>query len=122
MSSIDRRAAKRAYKESHRPMGVFQVRHVASGRVLISSSLNLPAIFNRLRLELEAGTHRKHPQLQADWKEFGSEAFEFEVLEELAPSESPGWDPVDDLAALLEMVCEQRQPYGDAGYNRRPRA
>ncbi|MEM9406153.1 MAG: GIY-YIG nuclease family protein [Acidobacteriota bacterium] len=116
--SVDRRSAKRHYKESHRPMGVFQVRNTVNGKVFIDSSPNLPAIFNRIRMQLKTGSYLKHPELQKDWNEHGSDAFEFEVLEELEPSDAPGWDSADDLAALLEIICEQRQPYGDAGYNR----
>ncbi len=100
-------------------MGVYQVRNTKSGKVMIASSPNLPAIFNRLRMELETGGYRKHPELQDDWNTLGAEAFEFEVLEELEPPDTPGWDPGDDLQALLELIREQRQPYGDAGYNRR---
>ena len=117
--TVDRRKLRREYKESYRPMGVYQVRNKVNGKVMIASSPNLPAIFNRLRMELDSGSCLRHPELQKDWKELGAEAFELEVLEELEPPQAPGWDPSDDLQALLELMCEQRQPYGERGYNRK---
>lgn len=118
---MDRRQLKREYKESHRPMGVYRVRNKEDDKSLVAGSVNLPATFNRLRMELEAGTFRRYPQLQQDWQRLGAEAFEFEVLEELDPSDAPGWDPSDDLGALEEIWLEELSPYDDRGYNRRPR-
>lgn len=118
MAVVDRRALKREYKESYRPMGVFQIRNTVSGRILVASSVNLPAIFNRMRMQLNTGSYLMHRELQADWKEIGEDAFAFEVLEELDPPEAPGIDPSDDLAALLELWIDELQPYGERGYNR----
>ena len=120
-SNAERKAIKREYKESYRPAGVFQVRNTENGRILVSSSPNLPAIFNRLRMQLDAGMYAYHPELQRDWKTLGADAFAFEVLEELKPPEGPGWDPSDDLAALEALWLEQLQPYDEKGYNRRPK-
>lgn len=116
---VDRRALKREYKETYRPMGVFQVRNTTNGRLMIDSSVNLPAIFNRLRLQLRTGGYLMHQELQSDWDALGEEAFAFEVLEELEPPDAPGYDPAGDLQALLELWLEQLQPFGERGYNRR---
>lgn len=115
---IDRKALKREYKETPRPMGVFQVRNTNSGRVLVDSSVNLPAIFNRLRTQLRMAACLNHAELQKDWSELGEDVFVFEVLEELEPSEAPGYDPTDDLDAMLELWLEELRPYGERGYNR----
>jgi hypothetical protein len=120
-SNADRKAVKREYKESYRPAGVFQLRNTTNGRIFVGVSANLPAIINRLRLQLDAGNYVMLPELQRDWKEHGGDAFVFETLEELEPPEGPGWDPTDDLAALEQLWLEQLEPYGDKGYNRRPK-
>ena len=122
MSGKDRRAIAREYKESYRPTGVFRIVNKTSGRMLVGSSVNLPAIFNRLRMQLDAGNYLMYPELQHDWKELGADAFEFEVLQELEPPEGPGWDPKDDLAALEALWLEELSPYDEKGYNRRPKA
>jgi hypothetical protein len=120
-SNADRKAIKREYKESYRPAGVFQLRNTANGRIYVASSPNLPAISNRLRLQLDAGGFVMLPELQREWKQFGGDAFVFETLEELEPPEGPGWDPSEDLAALEKLYLEQLEPWGEKGYNRRPK-
>jgi hypothetical protein len=120
-SNADRKAIKREYKESYRPAGVYQLRNTATGRTFVGSSPNLPAMFNRLRMQLDAGNYVMLPELQRDWKTFGADAFVFETLEELEPPEGPGWDPSEDLAALEKLYLEQIEPYGEKGYNRRPK-
>ncbi|MDX1383508.1 MAG: GIY-YIG nuclease family protein [Thermoanaerobaculia bacterium] len=117
----ERRAIVREYKESYRPMGVYRLTNRVNGKMFVAASPNLPAIFNRLRMELRANGHLKHPQLQADWNEHGEEAFDFEVLEELAAPEAPGVDVSGDLAALESLWLEELEPWGERGYNRAPR-
>jgi hypothetical protein len=121
-SNAERKAIKREYKESYRPAGVFQVRNTTNGRILVSSSPNLPAIFNRLRMQLDSGMYVLHPDLQSDWRTLGANAFVFEVLEELEPPDAPGWDPREDLEALETLWLEQLQPYDEKGYNRRSKS
>jgi hypothetical protein len=120
-SNADRKAIKREYKESYRPAGVFQLRNTVSGRIFVSASPNLPAISNRLRMQLDAGDYVMLPELQREWKELGGDKFVFEVLEELTPPDGPGWDPTDDLAALELLWLEQLEPWGTKGYNPPPK-
>jgi hypothetical protein len=121
LSTRDRKAIAREYKESYRPTGVYRLRNTVNGKVLVGSSVNLPATFNRLRMQLDSGTYPMYPELATDWKTFGAGAFEFEILEELEPPEGPGWDPKDELAVLEALWLEELAPYGDKGYNRRPK-
>ena len=120
-SAAERKQLKQQYRETSRPMGVFRIRHRATGRTFVGSSVTLPAIGNRMRTQLRTGTCVKHPELQRDWNEHGPEAFEFEVLAELEPSEEPGYDPTRDLAALEALWLEELTPFDERGYNRRPR-
>ncbi|MEE2778352.1 MAG: GIY-YIG nuclease family protein [Acidobacteriota bacterium] len=119
-SASDRKALIREYKESYRPMGAFRILNRTNGLMFVGSSVNLPAIFNRLRMELRANGYRKHPDLQKDWNACGEEAFEFEVLAELDAPEAPGVDVSDDLAALESLWLEELKPWGQRGYNRPP--
>lgn len=115
MTSTDRRALVRAYKETPRPMGVFRIRHIASGRSLIGTSVDLPSILNRHRVQLRLDGHRNEA-LQREWNALGEEAFAFETLDVLTPREEPGYDPTDDLAALEAMWLEQLKPFAPDGY------
>lgn len=47
MSTIDRGARIREYKDTPRPAGVFRVRNSAAGRSPIGSSTDLPGMLNR---------------------------------------------------------------------------
>jgi hypothetical protein len=113
---MDRKALTRAYKETPRPMGVYRVRNTVTGKSLVASSINLPAILNRHKAALSLGGHT-NKALQKDWNELGPEAFEFEVLDTLTPSDKPGDKPADDLLALEAMWIEKLAPTEDLGYN-----
>ena len=113
---MDKKALTREYKENRRPMGVYQIRNNVNGKLLVGVSVDLPAIINRHRAELRTGGHRNR-ELQKEWAEFGAEAFEFEVLDTLAPPERPDYDPSGDLRALEELWLDKLSPFGEKGYN-----
>lgn len=106
---MDKRALKREYKESQRPMGVFRVRNTASGRSFIGTSVDLTAMLNRQRSQLKMGGHPNR-EMQTDYNEVGEAAFEFEILDELTPPDSPTYDPKSDLRALEEMWIDREKP------------
>jgi hypothetical protein len=118
---MDKKARLREYKETPRPAGVYQIRNTASGKSFVGASVNLPAILNRHRSELRAGGHRNR-ELQKDWDEFGAEAFEFEVLDTLAPQGRPDYDPSADLHALEGLWLDKLSPFGERGYNPKPKS
>jgi len=103
---LDRRELIRKYKETPRPAGIFRVRNTINGRSVVGASLNLPGMLNRIRFQLEHGSH-PDGELQNDWRAFGAEAFMFETLDQLAPSSDPGHDPTKDLQVLLQMWIEK---------------
>lgn len=117
---MDRKALTRAYKETPRPMGVYRVRNTVTGKSLVASSVDLPAILNRHKAALRLGGHT-NKELQKDWNELGPEAFEFEVLDTLSPSDRPGDKPADDLKELEAMWIEKLSPTEDLGYNAKPK-
>ena len=106
---------KREYQQNHTPMGVYQIRNIVNDKVLIGKALNL-GVLNGTKLQLNAGSH-PNKALQSDWREFGSESFVFEILDELSATEGPEHDYRADLAFLEELWLEKIQPYGDRGYN-----
>ena len=111
-----RKELNREYAERAKPAGVFQVKNLANGRVLLGSSLNLEGSLNKHRFMLKISSHT-NKALQADWKEFGPEQFTFDILEEVQRKEDPRFNLSDELA-LLEMVwLEKLQPVGKHGYN-----
>lgn len=116
LSAEQKKELLRQYKETPRPMGVFQIKNQATGKALLLKALDIPGIINRHQLELERGLHR-NKELQADWNRYGASAFSFDVLEQIKatdflPQEWPG-----AVATLLEEWLEKIQPYGETGYN-----
>ena len=111
-----RKELNKEYLERVKPAGVFQVKNVANGKVLLGSSLNLEGPLNRHRFMLKIGSHT-NKSLQKDWDEFGSEQFVFEILEEVKRKDDPNFNLKDELT-LLEMIwLEKLQPFGERGYN-----
>ena len=115
---MDKKAVKLAYKASRRPMGIFQIRNEVSGRIFVGSSMDLAAMFNRIRFQLFAGAH-PNKELEADWKRLGADKFTFEVLEELVPRVDVNYDYRADVETLEDLWLEKLQPYGERGYNER---
>ncbi|ATB45411.1 GIY-YIG nuclease family protein [Corallococcus macrosporus] len=107
---------KRSYKEAPPPMGVYAVRCLANGKVLVGASANVQGMLNRIRFELSTGMDRL-PALLEDWRRYGAEQFTFEVLDVLKPSDEPVVAPEEELKVLEALWLDRLKPYGDAGYN-----
>ncbi|HEY8572601.1 GIY-YIG nuclease family protein [Phenylobacterium sp.] len=80
MDKQSRRSAVRDYKERRIPTGVYVVRCASSGEAWVGLSRNLHAQQNSLFFSLRLGSH-VNKALQAAWREYGAEAFSYEVLE-----------------------------------------
>lgn len=115
---MNKKDLKREYKETLRPMGIFQIRNLTNEKIYIGSTMNLDGIFNRHKFQLEAGMHQSK-SLQKDWNALGVESFAFEMLEELFPRENPDYDYAADLEVLEDLWLEKAEPYGEKGYNER---
>ena len=75
-----RKELQREYKERVKPSGVYQVKNLSNGKVLLGSSLNLEGLLNRNRFTLRNNSHT-NKELQKDWNELGPDQFAFEVLD-----------------------------------------
>jgi hypothetical protein len=115
-----RKEINRAYQERVKPSGVFQVRNLANGKVLLGSSLNLEGPLNKHRFMLQINSHPNR-ELQKDWNEFGPGQFTFEILETIPVKDDPNFNLKDELTLLEEIWLEKLQPFGERGYNDGPR-
>jgi hypothetical protein len=111
-----RKEIQREYKERVKPCGVFQVRNLANGKVLLGSSLNLEGPLNKHRFMLRINSH-PNKELQADWNELGPDQFSFEILETIQIKDDPNFNLKDELTLLEEIWLEKLQPFGERGYN-----
>jgi group I intron endonuclease len=111
-----RKEIHREYKERVKPSGVFQIRNLVNGKVLLGSSLNLEGPLNKHRFMLKINSH-PNKELQKDWNELGSDQFSFEILETIPISDHPNFNLKDELTLLEEIWLEKLQPFGERGYN-----
>lgn len=108
---------KREYKERKKPAGVFQVKNMVNGKILLASSLNLDGPLNSHKFMLKIGRHRNE-DLQKDWNEFGADKFTFEILELIKEKDDPHFDVSVELTLLEQLWLEKLQPFGERGYNK----
>jgi group I intron endonuclease len=107
---------KEEYQHKKFKMGVFQIRNTVNGKMLIGSSVNLDAIWNRHKVELKFNGHR-NKMLQDEWNQFGEDNFKFEILSEIAEKEGDKIDYAREVKELETMFMEELQPYGERGYH-----
>lgn len=99
-------------------MGVFQIRNTLNNKIFIGGSINLVAIWNRQRFQLNAGSHA-NIELQTDWIEFGEENFVYEILSEIKQDDTTSINYRREVKALAEMFIQKLQPFGQQGYHLR---
>ncbi|MCX7749908.1 MAG: DUF2087 domain-containing protein [Clostridia bacterium] len=103
------------YKEMKKEAGVYQIRNTKNQKILVLVTPDLKTM-NGKRFQLEMGGFM-NKQLQEEWKQFGADAFEFEVLEVLEEKEEGFFDKKEELKKLEKKWLEKLQPYGERGYN-----
>jgi len=118
--SHDRKALTREYKDTPRQAGIAVIRNTANGKLLLLSGRDIPALLNRHRAQLRLGAHR-NAELQRDWTAQGEQTFAFEIVDTLAPRDTPDYDPGDDLRALEALWLEKLAPFGEKGYHAPPK-
>ena len=111
-----RKELQREYKERVKPSGVYQVKNLTNGKVLLGSSLNLEGLLNRNRFTLRTNSH-PNEKLQKDWNELGPDQFLFEILEAVQVQDDPNFNLKDELTLLEQIWLEKLQPFGERGYN-----
>ena len=99
-------------------MGIYQIKNLANGKVLLGCSKNLPGKINSHRFQLKMGSHMNRT-LQNDYNSFGEENFSFEVLDHLEAKDDPQYDYTVDLEVLEKMWLERLQPYDERGYHKK---
>jgi len=104
------------YKQTKSKISVFQIRNKTNNKVFVESSLDLTAIWNRLRFQLNMGSH-PNVELQKDWKALGEENFAYEILSEIQQDDVVQMDYRKEIKKLEAMFIEELQPFGEKGYH-----
>jgi hypothetical protein len=107
---------KRQYKEAPKEAGIFRITNTSNGKIYLGSSRNLHGPLNKHAFMLKMGSHI-NKALQADWKQYGADAFVFEIVEKVKPSGDPAFKIEDELELLEQIWIEKEEPFGERGYN-----
>ena len=100
---------KEEYKQKKNRMGVFQIRNTVNGKIYVGSSLNLDAIWNRNKMELNFGNHR-NSVLQSEWKQFGEANFKYEILSEVVQKDEDRIDYNKEVKTPEGMFITELNP------------
>lgn len=109
---------KNKYKQTPRPMGIYQIKNTVNGKILIGRSLNLEGSKNSYLYQLDFKRHH-YEDLQEDISLHGYEAFTFDVLETIDPDKYSQEEYPFALEIMEEKWLETLEPYGEKGYHRR---
>lgn len=102
-----RKELQAQYKERKIIGGVYVIRNTKTNRLLLEADTDLQGSKNRFAFA-QATDSCVFMKLQADWKQFGSAAFAFEVLEELEKGETQSMAAFQaDMGVLKEMWREK---------------
>ncbi|HZW38737.1 MAG TPA: GIY-YIG nuclease family protein [Ignavibacteriaceae bacterium] len=107
---------KKQYKQTLPPMGIYQIKNLTNGKILIGKTKNLTARQNRFEFEMNFGGDPQS-EIYADYKKYGKENFAYNILDTLKPVEDPAYKYDKDLEVLEDLWLEKLQPYGEKGYN-----
>ncbi|GAA5181239.1 hypothetical protein GCM10025771_27710 [Niveibacterium umoris] len=100
-----RRVAARQARDTFPPMGIYAIRDLASGHLLLGASSNVHAALNRARFELRMGKHADRV-LQAEWNRSSVDGLAFGVLELVTERENAEYDYASELKALEQIHRE----------------
>ena len=90
-----------AWKNRHPEMGVISFQCNATGEAFLTTSMDIPAKFNRIRFQLSAG-NCPNKRLQELWAQYGEDAFELQVVKRLE-YDDPNEDHQEELDTLFEL-------------------
>lgn len=103
----DRKARINEYKERKITGGVFRVINTKNGKYLLDYATDLQAKQNSFNFMVTTNASFDY-KMDKDWKEFGAEAFKFEVLDSLEKKKDQCQEQfVEDLKTLKQMWVEK---------------
>lgn len=117
MDKARRKQLVEEYKKIKIMAGVIKITNTKNGKVYVRGVVDLKNRWSSIRMQLDAGRYM-NLALQGEWKEYGPDAFAYEVLEE-----KPVGDMVDrkfEVGQMERAWIEKLRPYGEAGYHKTP--
>lgn len=116
----EKKELRRQFEEVPIEAGIYEVKNTENQKIFIGKTPNLKTL-NGMKHILNMGANN-NKELQADWEHFGQDAFAFTILEVLKKSEHPSFNEKKALGQLEEKWLSDKHPFGERGYNRKPKA
>ena len=88
MTTLDKKAARAAWKERKVAAGIYSVRCSATGEVWLGATPDLATVEGRLWFDLKQGRHRSRT-MQAAWNAHGPDAFACREVEQVTDETEP---------------------------------
>lgn len=105
--TVSRKELQAQYREREVIGGVFAIRNLANGKLLVGTTADLPGSKNRFEFSQKTNSCT-YLKLQSDWDRYGSEQFAFVVLEELKKGEMQTDEEFKaDIDVLRDMWLEK---------------
>ncbi|KNZ42725.1 hypothetical protein AKG39_05100 [Acetobacterium bakii] len=95
------------YKERKILGGIFVIRNIDSGKILVDSTTNLQGAQNLFAFSKKTGSCGMI-KLQKDWTITGKDRFVFEVLEELEKGETQTLKEYKDDIEVLKLMWKEK--------------
>lgn len=87
-------------------MGVLSVKNTETEKQLIQGSLNLEALVNKIKFQLNGG-QSANSELQKDWKEFGNDVFTFEFIHIIEAQENSYINYRQEISKAEKMLISE---------------
>ncbi len=114
MDKNRRKELLEAYKKIVVYAGVIRITNQKNGKVFVKAYVNLKNKWESIRAQLDAGRYM-NLRLQAEWKEYGPEAFTYDILEQKDAQDIT--DVRWELGQMEKAWLSRLQPYGERGYH-----
>lgn len=97
----------RAYKEAKQTGGIYVIRNVKTGKMLLQSTRTIEKAANLLSFAKMTGSC-VHPLIAGDWERYGPDAFELEIFETIDKKDTQSdAEFASDIRALEELWHEK---------------
>jgi hypothetical protein len=104
-----RKELKAQYRENPPEAGIYRLTNTKTGKVLLGSSTNLPSVRNKLEFAKSTNLPGALDQrIRKDVADHGIDAFEFDVVETLAPQPGQTAAQVRGDLDLLEDLWREK--------------
>lgn len=98
-----------SYKQSHPEAGVYRFVNAKNGKTLLGSAPNLASMRNKLEFARNTNSPSAlDRRLRDDIRDFGLDAFSFEVLESLEPTPEMTTAKIREELAVLEALWREK--------------